>query len=156
PPWPTPTTPEAPRRSRFFKPAFAFMVFAAIYISMFLVGGEARRFVVPGLEVLPFAILAVLAHFGEESRSRKLATLVCWFMLAGAFGLVTVVFAVIGVLPAGTAQAFRDSGAAAEPDKIFGTGAIVRIAIAFLASLLSALLGTLCFLPAVRRALAKI
>jgi membrane protease YdiL (CAAX protease family) len=156
PSWPMPNTPDAPRKSRLFRPALAFMVFAAIYIGMFLVGGEARRFVVPGLEVLPFAILAVLAHWGEENRSGKVATMVYWFVLAGAFGLFTVIFTVIGVLPAGMAEAFRDSGAAAEPDKIFGTGAIVRIAIAFLASLLSALIGTLCFLPAVRRAVAKI
>jgi membrane protease YdiL (CAAX protease family) len=156
PPLPTPNTPDAPRRSLLFRWAFALTVFVAIYISMLFVGGEARRFVVPGLEFWPFVILAVLARWGEESRSGKAATLVYWFVLAGAFSIFVLIFAFIGVLPAGTLEGFRDSGAAAEPGKIFGTGTIVRIAIAFLASLLSALIGTLCFLPAVRRALAKI
>jgi membrane protease YdiL (CAAX protease family) len=154
--WPTPITPDAPRRSLLFRPAFAFAVFVAIYITLFLVGGEARRFALPGLEFLPFVILAVLARWGEESQSGKVATLIYWFVLAGAFGILILIFAFIGVLPAGTLEAFGNSGAAAEPSKIFGSGTIIRIAVAFLASLLSALIGALCFVPAVRRALAKV
>ena len=125
-----------------------------VYLAMFVLGGEFRAFAVTGLFAIPFVILAVLAYSAEmRSRVAKALTMIYWFVLNGATGLVAVAVTIAGIaLPAiGPISEFDPAvvQAASEKFPTFEQG--VRILGAILGLLIAGGVSIACFLPVIRR-----
>jgi membrane protease YdiL (CAAX protease family) len=130
--------------------AVGFLAFGAVYIFMFVAGGEFRQFASAGLEACPFAILAVLAYASNpKGFGGKALTLTYWILLVGAVGLASFAIAVIGVLQLKLGGVPR---AALPPPT---TEQILRILAAGLALTASGGIGLFCFSTGVRRRAAK-
>jgi membrane protease YdiL (CAAX protease family) len=149
-----------PREWLFFRMFLMFASFCVAYLGLFIAGDETRRFAVAGLEVVPLVILAVLAYLGQERRWGKVITLLYWFAFAAAILLIAVVFVIIGLIPPETLKGISSLNAGPEgtstPEEIFGQGEILRIVIALVGLVVAAVTSAACFLPVVRRAVAKI
>ena len=78
------------RQDSLFRPVLGAVVFGIGYLGLLLAGGELRRFASAGLEVLPFALLVVLAYLGEEREWARVLTIVYWSIIALGIGLVVL------------------------------------------------------------------
>ena len=99
-----------------------------VYVGLLLAGGEARDLALAGLETIPFVILALLAYAGIRRRWARVLALI-WLVLLTVGG----VFAAVGFV-------WEAEGTSGE------IGAVTA------GCLTALLLGWLCYLPAVRRA----
>src|SRR5438093_4434003 len=94
------------------------------YVTLLLIPGESRSFATAGLQVIPFAGLALLAYTADRYEAGRLLTVLYWVFLVGLIGLGLLVMAFIQAMdpvqvenlhagrPAGTSL-FRPDGARA-------------------------------------------
>src|SRR6185295_15966191 len=74
------------------------VLFVVIYIVMLVAGGELRRAALVGIEVFPFAVLAILAY-AATSTGRKALAIVYWSLLIGGVGLMAILMTFAADLP---------------------------------------------------------
>jgi uncharacterized protein len=136
----------------------AFAGLSAIYILMFIVGGELRNFAIAGLNAVPFIILVVLAY-GAQLKTGWIKNLALgyWIILAGATGFVAMLFTIAAVaLPSieipSTVDPITVQTAHIEP---LSLEQALRIVTAIVALTGAGLVSLACFLPAIRRNAAR-
>ncbi len=135
-----------PVRSRLFGILAA--VVAVLYMAAFAIGGELSSFMTAGAQSLPFALLAILAYLGVVRFWSRVATLLWLAVLVSLTGLVSfgMTFAVLANIPLGGQPGSLD----------FAPGAASSMLFLVIGSIVAVTLGGLCFVPAVRRALARV
>jgi membrane protease YdiL (CAAX protease family) len=123
-------------------------VLAVVYIVGFALGGEVRQIMIAGLQTLPFAILALFAYLGVRQMWARVLAVIWCVMLAGLFGLMNL----------GSGLATFLGSAVVEPGVApqLAEGAVPRMLAIFGLIGLSGVIGFICFVPAVRRALSRV
>jgi membrane protease YdiL (CAAX protease family) len=151
---PLETVPRPPSHSRFWA---ALLVGGLLYVILILVGGEAQRFALGGLESLPFLGLALLAYAGENREEVRLLTLIYWLLLIGLLAFVSLMLSFASVIDPAVLQAQKEGAAqpAPRPSEIFVPGGSVRLGLVALGTLLALGVGVLGFTPPLRRAMAR-
>lgn len=149
---PTPASPDATttiepsepsrRRSRGWLIAIGIIVLLAVFAVAEMVGGEAGQFINAGIEVFPFAILAVLAYYGVGRTWAKVAALLWLGALVVGTAAFTFFFSYMVVQP--SLDAPLDPAALGELGLI-GAGILLAL-----------VAGATCFVRAFRRALARV
>ncbi len=110
---------------------------------------EATNFFTAALQCVPFMILAVLAYLGCKEGILKVLAVGWLAILILGFATLALGFSFISLLPAG---ALSNPGASPTLTKPFGpVGTIIGIS-----TLIAIVLAALAFVPAVRRAFAKV
>jgi len=130
-----------PRRTR------ALAAGAAVYVLLLAtglaLGGEAGQIALAGLNVLPFAALALLAYLGEGRFNWAQLVTGFWLaLLAGGTGLL-----VLGVTILALTQ-----GAPGRPEP----GQLLPVGLILLGVVVAVVAGALCLMPPVRRAAARV
>jgi len=126
------------------------VLFVVIYIVMLVAGGELRRAALVGIEVFPFAILAILAYAATSSGKKALA-IVYWSLLIGGVGLMAILMTFAADLP--KLQSLSPSGTgdghpAMPPEILFPV--LLRAALAAGGAFIAVVIGSACFFPSVR------
>ena len=136
---------------------FAFLALAVVYSLMLVAGGEFRDFAVAGLQVIPFAILVVLAYAVQpDALWSKALTLGYWMVLVSGLGLMAVLFVFAArVLPSVGLQPDGGSPGVVGGRPEVSAQDLLLIGVSFLAVVVAVFLALCCFLPAVRRKAAK-
>jgi membrane protease YdiL (CAAX protease family) len=135
-----------------------YIVFGVIaiagYVTLLAIPGETRAFAGDGLEVIPFAGLALLAYTADRYEAGRLLTVLYWIFLVGLVGLVFLGLSfMLAVDPAHfhNVKAGRPaSGSLFLPDGARAFG------LCFLGTGLAGLCGLLGFLVPVRRLAARL
>src|SRR5262249_42323636 len=129
----------------FLRPALGAVLFGVGYLGLLLAGGELRRFASAGLEVLPFAILVVLACLGEEREWARVLTIVYWSILAFGIGLAVLGFTAFAVTDPNTfkqiAEATSDSEKSRLLEELLHSDFLLRLGQSIVASIGASLLG---------------
>lgn len=124
----------------------ALLVVFLLLIGGVIAGGEAASFAEASLESLPFAPLAVLAYLGLQRRWARYVALVWLALLMAGFAVLGLASAFSALLvPSSTPQSMS-----------LVPGAGGKLALLGLGDLVAILVGSVCLLPAVRRALARL
>jgi membrane protease YdiL (CAAX protease family) len=120
------------------------------YLGLFFAGGEAARFAGAGLTVLPFLALALLAYGGTRNLWARALALAWLAVVTAGLALIALLFTGSALLP--PLPATPTPGRAPTP---LPPGALAKLLLTFAGVGLGVLAGWLCFVPALRRALAR-
>jgi membrane protease YdiL (CAAX protease family) len=69
-------------------------LFVALLAAGFVLGGEARQFLLAGAEALPFIVLAVLAQWGQNRTWARVLTFVWLYLMMLAFSILVILLTV--------------------------------------------------------------
>jgi membrane protease YdiL (CAAX protease family) len=133
------------RNARSHRPAFLWLGFLVGYATLFVVGGEARRFAWAGLNVVPFVVLVKLSNAAENKPRLRFVTVAYWLILA-TLGLLEI---------AGIAM-IEFLGRPPLPEDLLEPGVTKWFGLVFITLVVAVASGLACFLPAVRSRFAKI
>jgi membrane protease YdiL (CAAX protease family) len=138
---------EQPPRHGGLKLAAAFVLTVAVFAAGLAFGGEWREIAFSALEVLPFAVLALLAYLGRERRWVRLLTGLTLAGIILSAALATVLLTVVLEL-----EALDESDA----HPLLFRRALLKLALVSGGSGIAVLVAAAGFLPDVRRTLARI
>ncbi|MDO8671470.1 MAG: CPBP family glutamic-type intramembrane protease [Dehalococcoidia bacterium] len=120
------------------------VVVLAICVTGLAVGGPFGQFVEPGLEVLPFTVLAVMAYLGID---RRWGRVIAWIVMLG----LILGFALSSFALSAMALMNPDTGSIA-----LTVNAAVKLGLILVGMGLAAIVGAIGFLPRARRALSRV
>jgi len=118
----------------------------ALALTGLLLGGELGTFMVVGITVVPFMVLAVLAYLGLDRPWAKVLAILGWLVTAGGYALGALALSLSAIM--GVVQ---ERGQLLQ---LLGTHA-GQLALIGLGLFLAPLIGALGFVPGVRRALSR-
>jgi membrane protease YdiL (CAAX protease family) len=145
-----------PRQNRWIKP-FAFAALGAgIAGSLWLIGGEARLFLICGVIVPPMVVLPLLAYVGEREPAARIVTLIYWFILVGMAAVGIFGMAASAALGPQAFAAVQDHRPAAEIARLMPAGALTKIVFVAAGIAAGVILGAACFAPHVRAVAARL
>jgi hypothetical protein len=107
--------------------------FVALAVALWVIGGEARLFLLCGMVVPPMVTLPLLAYVGEREMPARIIALLFWLVLTGLGGVGAFASAASAVPPGAVAQTLWAAAG-------IGVGLLVGVA---------------CFAPSVRAAVAR-
>jgi membrane protease YdiL (CAAX protease family) len=146
---PAPLFQDVQTSARVFK-YFAFCIFGiAVYVTLLLIPGETQVFASIGLEILPFAGLALLAYTADRYEAGRLLTVLYWIFLVGLIGAVFLVMAFNQAVDPAFLKDPRAGQAAGM--NLFIPGGARGFGLCVLATAVGGLIGLLCFTRRVRR-----
>jgi membrane protease YdiL (CAAX protease family) len=118
------------------------------YVVMLILGGGPREFALTGLEIIPFALLAILAYWAANS-DNEVAT---GLTIAYCFALVGLLILFAWFFTIGVLRITGELSLTGEQHgSMSGLELALRIGGSLIASILSGGLGLTCLFPAVRR-----
>jgi hypothetical protein len=132
---------------------FAALAAAAGYVGLWFGGKEAQRIAAAGLESLPFLLLAVFAYTGLRSPEMRLLTGLYWLLLLALVGLGAIGLTAAAVIDP---QMVAGNERPANPRDLFLAGGIGQLRRCVFGVFGGMVLGALGFVPAVRRAVARV
>src|SRR5438128_1191745 len=124
------------------------------YVILFAIPGETRAFAGDGLEVIPFAGLALLAYTADRYEAGRLLTVLYWAFLVGLVGLVFVLMGFIQAVDPNHLQDIRAGRRAGA--SLFVPGGARQFGLCLLGTALGGLVGLVGFFPSVRRLAARL
>jgi uncharacterized protein len=152
-----PDNPSAASQWAFWIGLFGFCV---VYSYLLTVGGEIERIASAGLESIPFLLLAVLAYGGARQGWLRVITGIYWVFLVGAAAAGSWLLTVLGMLDWSKAALLinpnRKPGLDYDLADLFRPGSFQVLAPSLLCLVAAFSVGTICFLPAVRRFFANL
>ena len=132
---------------------FAVFVCLGVYAAVGDLSGGLGAFVLAGLEVFLFVLLAMTAYLAEDFPGLKVAAVLLLFCLIGGFGLAVVGGSIIAILPP---DAFSLTDPAAPiPDDLLSGADLLRVVAVFFGVVIAALVSCVGFLRPVRVRLAR-
>jgi len=124
------------------------------YVVLLLIPGETQSFAADGLEVIPFAGLALLAYTADRYEAGRLLTVLYWVFLVGLVGLVFILMGLVQSIDPNQFQSLRDGRKAG--GSLFLPGAAGAFGLCVLGTALGGLIGLLGFVRPVRRFAARV
>src|SRR5262249_35800556 len=121
----------------------------AAYVTLLLIPGETQAFAGDGLEVIPFAGLALLAYTADRYEAGRLLTVLYWVFLVGLIGLAFLAMGFIQAMDPAQFENFQ--GGRPADGGLFRPGGARALALCVLGIAAGGLVGLLGFMRPVRR-----
>jgi uncharacterized protein len=155
---PEPQTPPLDVKAQrpFLRWAALAVVVVIAYVSLFAAGGEFLLFAFSGVQIVPFVLLACSAYLGQERRWAKGTTIAWWAVCSGFAALISLIFTLASLVDPQIWAGLAEGSEVVPIEEMFTTDQLIRILLTVVGASFAFILGALCFLPPVRRGLARL